>query len=98
MHPDPYRPSSVPLHILGHVDELRGVPHLVLEYQQLARDPQQRFDEEIWESLGLPPAPVGTVLRRQSRGRWQAGVVNHESLRPLIESSEAELELIAGPR
>jgi LPS sulfotransferase NodH len=66
---------------------------LVLEYESLARDPQQIFDERIWPFLGLPRASVGSRLRRQSSGRLETSVQDFERLRSVVESPEAQLDL-----
>ncbi len=60
---------------------------VVVNYEDLAANPQSIFDGVIFPFLGLPSSPVSTEMRKQNTKRTEDMVMNYHEIEPLIQES-----------
>jgi len=62
-------------------------------YEDVIRDPQMFFDEQVFPFLQLDSVRVHTPLRKQNRRSGIDSIQNHESVLPLLQTGCAQLDI-----
>ncbi|MBT9314626.1 sulfotransferase family protein [Leptothoe spongobia] len=68
---------------------LQGLDVLALTYEDNIQDSSQHQPtvDKICDFLGVPSSPVTSAYRKQSPGRWQDAIANHEELTEFFENT-----------